>query len=148
MLGPLVNHECVVVVVDGAEDRGWLIQDLLNILNHVHFALVAFKESETLRLIKDGLSGVLRQIDLGIADPFANFVLISRLDVEVAEDLTSLNNGHETLLRLLRQNCILIVAPVDELLLQLGISQVLEVLLYLCSELRAHDRGRADHCHE
>lgn len=125
MLGSLVNHECVVVIVDGTEDRGWLIQDLLNILNHIDFALVAFKESKTLRLVKDGLSGVLWQIDLSIADPFANFLLISRLNVEVAEDLSGLNDGHETLLRLLRQNCILVVAPVNELLLQLGISQVL-----------------------
>ena len=59
MFRPLVNHECVVVIVDGTEDRGWLIQDLLNILNHIDFALVAFKESKTLRLVKDGLSGVL-----------------------------------------------------------------------------------------
>ena len=56
MLGSFVNHEGVVVVIDGTQDRCWLIEDLLNVLNNFDFALITLEESNTFCLVKDGLS--------------------------------------------------------------------------------------------
>lgn len=121
---PLINHKRIVVVSDCVENSGGLIQDLLDIWDYVDLANIAFEETKALGLIEDCLCRVIREVDICIRYPFADSFFIGSFDVEVAEDLTRLNNGHQGFLSLLRQVRILVVTPVNELLLDLIVCQI------------------------
>ena len=85
---------------------------------------------------------MLRQINFGVADPLADLLLVTDLLIQVAQDLASLHNRHQTVLSLLRQINVLIIAAIHELLLDLRIGQTLQMLLHLWRQLRVNSRGQ------
>lgn len=121
MLGPLINHESIVIVVDRAQHTCWLIQHFLNVFYDLVLETAALEQPETLSLVKHCLSRVLRQVNFGITDPLANLLLVFGFLIQIAENLSSLYDGHQTLLSLLGQVDILIITSIDKLLLDLGV---------------------------
>ena len=122
---PLINHKRTIVVSDCVENSGWLIQDLLDSWDHVDLANIAFEEAKALSFVEDRLCRVIREVDICILNPFADLFFIGSFLVEVTEDLTRLNYGHQGFLSLLRQVRILVVTPINELLLDLIVCQIL-----------------------
>lgn len=121
MFGPLVDHECAVVIIYSAQYRCWLLQNFFNLGDHFSKPILAPEEPLTLCLIKHSLRVVFRQIDICFRNPLANLFAIWALDIEIAEYLSGLHDGHQMLLGLLRQVCTLVVATINKLLLQLCI---------------------------
>ena len=116
MFSTLINHKSVEIIIDRMQISRWLIEDLIDFRQNVQLVGWAFEKSQALSLKEDRLRCILGKYLINFCNPLANLIFLLALNVEVAEDLTSLYDSLKRFLRLNSDARSLIVASIDNLL--------------------------------